>query len=230
MHLLYIFPAIVAATVFLETASAIGTRGVSLDHCAGNFVQVRESLLVGDRVLNVTVPACSDFEPKEAPIHPTESLLFRRSTHLMARSFEERSGIDAREAKASPSECVNPSICHCGETCTVECQNFPTPAPAPNPVDCEILIDLVRDLKNLAGPTFVVSTSFPNPIIVDYASCRTALGNIQKSGTLVEYCWDGFADDTALLTSGCISPHITLGGVCTSSSNSWQMTTGGYNK
>ncbi|KAL4245023.1 hypothetical protein ABKN59_002868 [Abortiporus biennis] len=199
----------------------------SLEGCVGQEILVTEALLVGERVINMTVPACPSFVPKPYPVHPSESIIARRSNYLAKRQLDTRS-TDA--TKASPSECVNSGICHCGEACTVACQTFSTTDPLPTVNDCNVLATVLRGLSTTIGRTFVQGTGFPNPIIVDFSTCRAALGNIRTDGQAVEYCWDGLADNVNSGVSGCIAPHISSGATCTGQSNTWEMAVSGLNR
>lgn len=86
------------------------------DSCAGQEVTITETLRVDQDIVNITMPACPGFTPKSHPVDPSESLLACHQAgarELVKRSLAITSDVSA----TSPSECVNPSICQCGQAC-----------------------------------------------------------------------------------------------------------------
>jgi len=237
-----------AALLFARGLATEATPDIteySFDNCAGSEqVPVTEALRVGGHVVNVTIPGCIDFVPKLHPIDLSDSLLARRSfAALQRRNIEsanlpvERRDIESvkppiktRAVKASPSECTNPNICQCGVACAVTCETFSTTNPAPTVGDCDSLVAVLRIFHEAVGNTFIQGLGFPNPIEIAYSTCAVAFGNIRTDNQLVEYCWDGLADNVATLTSACVAPGVSLGGICHATTNLYEMSIQGVDR
>jgi len=212
--------AVIAATGALATSFAEPSDAF-LDNCPGQEVMVTEAIRVGENVFNMTLPACPGFVPKEHAIHPKDSLIAKRSTHYI----QSRSTVVP--ASTSPSECIQPGICQCGVSCSITCETFNT-APAPTVGDCEQLSSIVRAFSNLIGNTIVLSHAAPKPFILDFNSCRSAIGNIKTDGTLIEFCWDQFADQVNSMINGCLAPGPQDGALCHASNNAYETSIGSY--
>lgn len=89
----------------------------TVDQCAGQEVMVTEALRIGQDLVNITMPACRGSLPNLSPVDPAESLFARHQVE--ARELAKRSlAPDTSAVSAtSPSECINPSICQCGQAC-----------------------------------------------------------------------------------------------------------------
>lgn len=87
-----------------------------VNDCVGQEILVTESVKIEQHVVNITVPACPGFVPRSRAVDIKESLFGRHVLQTRsAANFELR---ETEAPKASPSECTNPSICACGQTCT----------------------------------------------------------------------------------------------------------------
>jgi len=193
--------------------------------CPGQEVMITESLRIEQHVVNVTIPGCAGYRPNQNAIDPKESLFAKRSAY-----FHE---LDARADKVvtpapagNPAECLNPSICQCGITCAVTCATFNTD-PSPTVADCRTLSALMRNFPVTIGPTFVLTKAFPDPILIDFSTCRSALGNLRTDGGNIEYCWDFFADNINSLINGCLAPGPNPGGACDAANGLWEMSIAG---
>jgi len=91
-------------------------------------------------------------------------------------------GIADRDA----SECTDPAICLCGQTCeSITC--VPSPGGTVQPSDCTSLANAI--LSTLKG-TFFVSAGQTKT--ANFGSCEYEFGN-ESSGEF-EYCWDDLAE------------------------------------
>ncbi|TCD66527.1 hypothetical protein EIP91_001247 [Steccherinum ochraceum] len=113
---------------------------------------------------------------------------------------------------------------------SVTCANFNPANPHPSVGDCDNLISILRSFQNTIGPTFIQGTGFPNPIIVDFSTCRVSFGNTRTDGSLIEYCWDALADNANSVLNGCIAPGIQPAGECSANNGQWAMATSGLNR
>ncbi|EIN12172.1 hypothetical protein PUNSTDRAFT_130441 [Punctularia strigosozonata HHB-11173 SS5] len=203
----------VLSHVLLNARAYIG------DGCS-ETVLVTEAVKVHSHIVNITIPSCDHGHvPSPAPVDIQHSVLAR---HLGSRLTTARRSLGPLAERDSVSECAHPNICQCGQSCAVSCQTFSTVDPAPTTSDCETLVQVLRNMPSLIGPTFVQGTGFPNPIIIDFSTCRAALGNTRADKAEIEYCWDGLANSASAIVSDCLAPGLTLGGDCTASSGSWQ--------
>ncbi|KAI0785689.1 hypothetical protein C8Q75DRAFT_809282 [Abortiporus biennis] len=177
--------------------------------CVGEAIPFTQLVKVSEHIVNITVDACPGAPVTSTPIELKDSLLAAFSPH------QKRDVLDAR---ASPSECSNPSICHCGEGCTLQCETFSSVGgdPPPQTGDCLTL-----------GATFVNAATPARALSVSFQSCTVNFGVFPNEPN-VEYCWDGLADNVVNVNNACIAPHVTLDGSCTAVSNIWEMSVTGH--
>ncbi|KAJ3482478.1 hypothetical protein NLI96_g6949 [Meripilus lineatus] len=204
-------------------------------NCIDRQISVTETVKVANHLLNITVPACSDtFVPGDNAVDLKNSLLARHvfQARNLAANMERDVERRVHEApNASPFECSNPAICQCALPCTTVCGTGSSPPdPPPSLGDCENLAAVIRLFHESIGPTFVQGVGFPNPIIIDFSTCRAIYGNIRTDGTPIEECWDGLADNLVSMINVCIAPHLGNGGLCTATNNLWVAGIGALNR
>lgn len=103
--------------VLFRFLPSIGTDTNHIVHgCFGQEVMVTESVMVERHVVNITVPACPNYVPRDNAVDIKESLLGRHVIQTRNAAYLERK--DTATSSTSPSECLNPSICQCGSPCT----------------------------------------------------------------------------------------------------------------
>lgn len=95
---------------------------IAVEQCAGRAVMVTEVARVGEDVVNITAPACPGYAPSPHPIDISQTILARHVNDAREASLTKRANLSV--ASTSPSECINPSICQCGQACAYQYSHF----------------------------------------------------------------------------------------------------------
>ncbi|EJD00466.1 uncharacterized protein FOMMEDRAFT_159161 [Fomitiporia mediterranea MF3/22] len=90
-------------------------------------------------------------------------------------------------ARRSSVECkTTGSECQCGQMASCVCDNLTQNSPTGD--DCAILMDSLKVIPQLEGPSFLVP--FSQIQIIQFQTCAIELENFNLNGGPLEFCWD----------------------------------------
>jgi len=105
----------------------------------------------------------------------------------------------------------------CGAPCTTNC--FMPAGGGPDPNDCHVIADALREDSQSIGALFEIGTGTNNTVVMKFNSCETFFLN-QAIGPLV-YCRTDWAALIDFVAPNCQATQNAHGGNCVANDQSW---------